>query len=109
MAAHPGDSGSRACPIEALLDFAKVAGLRDGDSPARWDGHLAALLPAPKAVKPTAHYPALAYADVPNFMVTLRAETSISARALEVIVLTAVRMSETIFAQWNEVDFDTKT
>jgi integrase len=95
--------------IEALLDFAKVAGLRDGDNPARWDGHLAALLPAPKALKPTTHHPALAYADVPDFVVALRAETSVEARALEVIVLTAVRLSEAIYARWGEVDLGSKT
>jgi integrase len=95
--------------IEALLDFAKVAGLRgDGDNPAKWDGHLAALLPAPKALKPTTHHPALAYADVPDFVVALRAETSVEARALEVVVLTAARLSEAIYARWGEVDLANK-
>ncbi len=95
--------------VQSLLDFARVAGLRgDGDNPAKWDGHLAALLPAPKALKPTTHHPALAYADVPNFVVALRTETSVEARALEVIVLTAVRLSEAIFARWAEIDFATK-
>ena len=31
--------------IECVLDFAKVSGLRDGENPARWRGHLDHLLP----------------------------------------------------------------
>ena len=76
--------------------------------PGRWDGHLAALLPAPKALKPTTHHPALAYVDVPDFIAALRAETSVEARALELIVLTAVRLSEAIYARWSEVDLASK-
>jgi hypothetical protein len=32
--------------IEAILDWAKVRGLRTGENPARWSGHLDHLLPA---------------------------------------------------------------
>lgn len=32
--------------IEAILDWAKVSGLRSGENPARWKGHLDHLLPA---------------------------------------------------------------
>ena len=31
--------------IEAVLEFAKSMGLRDGENPARWKGHLANVLP----------------------------------------------------------------
>ena len=32
--------------IETILDWAKVGGHRDGENPARWDGHIEQLLPA---------------------------------------------------------------
>ena len=34
--------------IESILDWAKVRGLRAGENPARWRGHLDHLLPAPR-------------------------------------------------------------
>jgi integrase len=96
--------------IEALLDYAKVAGLREaGDNPASWDGHLAALLPAPRALKPVVHHAAMDYRNVPAFMATLRAEPGVAARALEFIILTGVRLSEAIFARWDEIDTTVKT
>ncbi len=94
--------------IEAILDWATVAGLRQGDNPARWGGHLEHLLPAPrKRIK--RHHAAMPYREVPSFMHKLRAVDSIGARALEFAVLTASRRGETLGATWDEVDFDAKT
>jgi integrase len=47
--------------------------------------------------------------DVPAFMAELRANGSISARALEFTILTAVRTSEAIGATWSEFDGDVWT
>ena len=38
--------------IEMVLDWAKARGLRGGDNPARWRGHLGNLLPKPSKVAP---------------------------------------------------------
>jgi integrase len=58
-------------------------------------------------VKPKAkHHPALPYAELPDFMAALRAKESVSARALEFTILTAVRTNETIGARWDEIDLD---
>jgi integrase len=92
--------------IEAVLDFAKVRGLRDGENPARWKGHLDHLLPSPKKVRRTEHHAALPYNDVPAFMARLRAVPGTAARALEFIVLTAVRAGEGCGARWPEIDGD---
>jgi integrase len=94
--------------IEAVLDYAKARGLRDGDNPARWRGHLDHLLPArPKArIK---HFPALPYAELPALMSELRGRDGIAARALEFLTLTAARSNEVIGAQWHEIDLKTKT
>jgi hypothetical protein len=41
--------------IEAILDWAKVRGYRDGENPARWRGHLDHLLPAKSKVRRVRH------------------------------------------------------
>jgi integrase len=46
------------------------------------------------------------YAELPTFMARLRDNASMSARALEFTILTAVRTSEAINAKWNEFDLD---
>src|SRR5262249_8250374 len=48
------------------------------------------------------------YKDVPEFMVRLSANESISARALEFTLLNASRTGEVIGATWDEVDFNEK-
>jgi integrase len=90
--------------IEAVLDAAKAAGLRSGENPARWRGHLDTLLPAPGRLHKAQHYAALSYRDVPTFMAELRSHPSISARALEFTILTAARTGETLGARWSEID-----
>jgi len=92
--------------IEAVLDWAKVRGYRDGENPARWKGHLQALLPAKGKVGRRGHHEALPYDHVPAFLEELRAVGSISAKALEFLILTAARTTEVLNATWTEVDFD---
>src|SRR5690606_27718720 len=41
--------------IEAVLGWATVRNLREGDNPARWRGHLDTLLPKPNAVRKIEH------------------------------------------------------
>ena len=45
--------------MEAVLDWAKVSGFRNGENPARWRGHLDHLLPARSKVRRVRHHPAL--------------------------------------------------
>jgi len=94
--------------IEAILDWAKVRGLRQGENPARWRGHLDHLLPAPSKVRRVKHHAALPYAELPDFVVRLKAQQSVAARALEFTILTAARTGETIGAQWDEVNMSEK-
>src|SRR5262249_26119027 len=74
--------------IEAVLDAAKAHGLRDGENPARWRGHLDKLLPKRRRLT-RGHHKALAFEDVPAFVEKLRAADTVSARALEFLILTA--------------------
>ena len=94
--------------IEVVLDYAKARGLREGDNPARWRGHLDHLLPARSKTR-IKHFSALPHADVPRLMSELRGRDGIAARALEFLTLTAARSNEVIGAQWHEIDLKTKT
>ena len=92
--------------IEAVLDWATVRGYRKGENPARWRGHLDKLLPARAKIQKVVHHPALPYSEIADFMVSLRNQEGIAARALEFLILTAARTGEIIGAGWDEVDLD---
>jgi integrase len=95
--------------IESILNFAKTREYRDGENPARWRGHLDNLLPARSKVRQVEHHAALPYAELPAFLVALRKQEGIAARALEFAILTAARTGEAIGAFWNEIDLLDKT
>ena len=95
--------------IESILDWATVSGHRQGDNPARWRGHLEALLPAKTKVRAVEHHAALAYRDIGAFMADLRSREGLAARALEFAILTAARTGEVIGATWAEIDFKAAT
>jgi integrase len=90
--------------IEAVLDWAKVNGFRDGENPARWRGHLNHLLPARSKVRRVKHHPALPYSEVPAFVAELRKREGAAARALEFLILTATRTGELLGASWDEFE-----
>ena len=93
--------------IETVLDFAKARGLRNGDNPARWRGHLDHLLPAPRQVARVQHHAALPYRDVPRFMARLRTQSNAAAHCLAFLILTACRTNEARLAKWAEITGDT--
>jgi integrase len=92
--------------IEVILSWAKVRGYRDGENPAQWRGHLDHLLPAKGKVRNVKHHPALPYSEMPTFISRLRTYSSITARALEFLVLTNTRTNETLKATWDEIDLE---
>ena len=91
--------------IENVLDAAKVRGFLTGENPARWKGHLKSILPARQCLT-RGHHAAMPYDDVPAFMTQLRGLQGLSARALELCILTATRSGETLEAKWSEFDLD---
>jgi integrase len=94
--------------IEAVLDWAKAQGYREGENPARWRGHLANLLPARARVRRVKHHAALPYAEVAPFTTALRKQEGVAARALEFAILTAARTGEVLGARWGEIDLGQK-
>jgi integrase len=102
----PSAAGQCRSMIEMVLDAAKARRLRSGDNPAEWRGNLQHLLPKRGKVK---NHAAMAYPQVPAFVAELRKRDTMAARALEFLVLTATRASETLGAQWSEIDMATAT
>ena len=93
--------------IERVLDAAKAKGVRTGENPARWRGHLDALLP--KRQKLTrGHHAAMPYVDVPAFIARLREADGVGALALEFLIFTASRTGEVMGARWEEFDLPAK-
>jgi integrase len=103
--------------IESILDAAKVLGYRGGENPARWRGHLKHLLPAKRKVRKVVHHKAVPWKEIPAFMAELRKRPSTSARMLEFIILTGVRVGSVSGnrkrddrppMKWSHVDLDAR-
>jgi integrase len=94
--------------IESVLDYARALGWRSGENPARWKGHLSNTLPSRAKVAPVEHHAALAWAQIGAFLPLLKAQTGVSARALEFTILTAARSGEVLGARWGEFDLAAK-
>ena len=94
--------------IEAVIDYTSALGIRTGDNPARWRGHLDNLLPKPTKVRAVKHHPALPHAQIAEFMDKLTKRDGVAARALAFTILTSARSGETRLATWAEIDLDAR-
>lgn len=92
--------------IKTVLDYATVNEYRTGTNPAQWTGYLSTQLPSPKKLQKKEHHPAVSYQQMDDFMSKLRSNPSISAKALEFLILTAVRSGSVRQAEWSEIDFE---
>ena len=88
--------------VEQVLNWARVHQFRDGDNPARWQGHLEHVFKTAKGGSCSA----MPFTEVPAFMARLRERESASARALELVILTAARSGEVRLATWQEIDLE---
>jgi integrase len=90
--------------IEKIFDLAVASGLRE-TNPARWKNYLSLRLPAPGRIAEVKHHPSLPYQALPQFMQALSGRSGMGARALEFLILTAVRSGSVRQARWPEIDF----
>jgi integrase len=94
--------------VEQIIDWAIVRGHRPpGTNPARWRGHLDQVLPAPRQIAPVEHFKAMDYRRLPAFIAELRGDDTVTARALEFLILCAARTAEVTGATWGEIDGET--
>ena len=92
--------------IETVIARATAKGYRTGPNPAQWRNHLDQILPKTNKLS-RGHHKALPYVRMPEFVVALHQNTSVSTLALEFLILTAARTGEVIGAKWDEVDLQT--
>jgi len=90
--------------IEAVIDFARARGWREGDNSARWRGHLALMFPARSKVARVEHHAAVPWKELPALWRDLDHLDGMAALALRFVVLTAARSGEVRGARWSEID-----
>ena len=73
--------------ISLILDWAAARKLRTGDNPARWKGHLDAVLPKRSKVQRVVNHAALPYSRLPQFITALRQQSEIGVKAAELMIL----------------------
>lgn len=92
--------------IERIWDAERVRGNVSGENPARWRGHLSALLPKPAQVRRVQHFRAMPYAELPDFMRELLSDSGAGRLAMAWTILTAARTGEVTGMQWGELAGD---
>jgi integrase len=92
--------------IETIIEWAIAAEHYDKDNPAKRE-RVKHLLGAQTDV--VRHHDALPYEQIGDFMTALRRFDGIGALPLELCILTATRTSETLLADWGEVDWTKQT
>lgn len=96
--------------IERVLNTAiPEKGWSGGLNPAFWPGNLENDLTSPSQIRksqPVKHHAAMPYQDVPDFMSQLARRPGLSARALELLILTCCRSGEVLKAEWPEFDLE---
>jgi len=90
--------------IKKIIDYAIVSGYREKSNPAIWTGYLDSVFDSPKKIKVVNHLDAMPYAKVNDFLLALRKHDAISAKALEFLILTAVRSDSVRSATWSQID-----
>jgi integrase len=93
--------------IESILGWAASNGFRPWENPASWR-ILKHQLPPRSRVARKGHHSALPYAELPAFLIKLKAEYGLAAEALQLAILTAARTTEVLKARWREFDLDSK-
>jgi integrase len=101
----PETAGRVRSRIEQVLSAAKAEGLRTGENPAQWKGHLDQVLGRRKRGD-VAHFAALPYTAMPAFWQSLAGDTSDAATMLKFIILTVCRYSEARGIEAAEVQGD---
>jgi len=94
--------------IKTVIDAAIVDGYRERANPALWSGYLSTQYDNPNAIKTVVHMPSMPYSKMFEFTKALRKHDTISARALEFLILTAVRSENVRSAIWSQFDMKAK-
>ncbi|WP_296258251.1 MULTISPECIES: tyrosine-type recombinase/integrase [unclassified Pseudomonas] len=97
--------------IEQVLDAAKALGLREGENPARWRGHLDNLLSrdSKKHGRKRTHFAAMRWQVLPALIAELQLLETFPSFAAQLLILTGARARMVGFARWEEFDLEART
>lgn len=97
--------------IEQVLDAAKARGLREGENPARWRGHLDNLLSrdAKKEARKRTHFAAMRWQALPALIAELQLLEILPSFAAQLLILTGARARMVGLARWDEFDLEART
>jgi integrase len=90
--------------IKAVLERAIAEGWRRTQNAAEWTTFRHILQKPPR--NDDRHHPMVSWEEAPAVIAKLRQSESTSARCVEIIALTALRLTEARAAKWSEFDFD---
>lgn len=91
--------------ISKVLGFAAARKWRSRENPADWENNLEHILKS-NTNGEKQHHRALPYSEAPAFMRELAAREALSARMLELAVLTGSRTNEVTGARWEHIDLE---
>ena len=103
--------------MEAVFNYARFKGIRDGQNPATWRGNIDQALPAKNKIHNTEHWHALTVSQLRDAMTSMWSkvhninERSFPRSMLAVLfgALTVTREVEFCLATWREIDLETAT
>ena len=91
--------------IERVLDAAKAQGLRSGENPARWRGHLDQFLPKRQRLT-RGHHAAMSYGDVPAFIGDLQFRRGHRSTRARIYNPYRGPIGRRLGARWDEFDLE---
>jgi integrase len=95
--------------IEVILDACRARGEREGDNPAKWEGHLKSVLAgAANGKRVVKHLAAMPHSELGGLLQNLLQRKSTSAKCLAFAFYTAARPNEALGARWSEVSIPEK-
>jgi len=92
--------------IEQCLDYAKAMGWRTGENAAAWKGNLDHVLGNGR--KTVEHHESVPVEAIPGFYARSRKLNTTTARALQLLTLTATRTGDVRGADWAEINLQKK-
>lgn len=88
---------------------AKGAVPKEKANPARWQGNLQFMLPAPSKIQRPERQRAVRIGEAGDLMATIRSREGMTWRCIELIARAVVCSSEARLARWGEIGLDAKT
>ena len=92
--------------LHSIFSYAITLQLHPGPNPAKFENYVEHVLTKVDSKARIKHYPAVPFTDMYVFMEKLRANAATSARALELLVLTALRSGPVRLAERNEFNLE---